>query len=228
MAYNRDLPVAPMEGDDLIDTGKNWLEFVRILKSTKRQGVEELITTLGDKTDFATAPASHSYHLNVKGGLCQHSLNVYNYASQMNKMVGLGIEEKTIILSTLLHDLCKTHYYTVKAELDKEHKEKTGDWRKRQMYVVEDKIPLGHGEKSVILAQQWGVKLTIEECLAIRWHMGFSDTGVHFRYPSGSPFNEAWSKYPIVQIVAMADQLAVTHEDHVFMKNVKAKNLIKR
>src|SRR5260370_5483423 len=125
--YNKQLKVAPMEGEDLIDTGKNWLEYKKLLEATKREGVKELLTIL-EKTDFATAPASHNHHLAVKGGLCQHSLNVNKYAHELTKMVGVEIKPDYLTVSALLHDLCKIHYYKVSNELDKEHKEKTGEW----------------------------------------------------------------------------------------------------
>lgn len=220
MYNSKPLPIAPMEGNDRIDTEKNWIEFSRLLTETKRQGVEELLGILGDKTDFKIAPASHKHHLAVRGGLCQHSLNVYKYANELNNLVGLDLPAESLTIASLLHDLCKIHYYKISAELDKEHKELTGEWRKKQMYVVEDKLPLGHGEKSVILAQQYGIKLETDEVLAIRWHMAFSDSGVHFGYPSGMPFRQSFSS-PIVQIIAMADQLAVIHEDNIWTKEIK-------
>ena len=42
----------------------------------KRQGASDLLEWL-KKTDFCTAPASSKYHLACKGGLVQHSVNVY-------------------------------------------------------------------------------------------------------------------------------------------------------
>lgn len=221
--YNKPTQTVKMEGNDKIDTGANWIAFAKLLRETKRAGVEDLIKMLETRTDFATAPASHNHHLAVKGGLCQHSLNVQKYAVQLNNMVGLSLPSDSLTIAGLLHDLCKIEYYTIGEDWDKEHKDKTGQWRKKESWKVEDKIPLGHGEKSVILAQQYGIKLNMEEVLAIRWHMAFSDSGVHFGYPTGRPFSQAFSEHPIVQIVAMADQLAVTHEDHVWTKETEKK-----
>jgi len=206
------LVVVPMEDNDKIDTEANWKEFAKLLRATNREGYDQLLQTLGGKTDFKTAPASHKHHLAIKGGLCQHSLNVNKYALHLCTLVGISLPSDSITIASLLHDLCKIHFYKIKAELDKEHKDKTGDWRKREMYVVEDKFPMGHGEKSVILAQQYGIKLNIDEALAVRWHMGFSSPD-----SQSMAFKQAWSN-PLVQIVAMADQLAVTYEDNVFMK----------
>ena len=53
-------------------------EFVKILREKiKRDGIEDLINYL-EKSDFFTAPASAKYHCDREGGLCEHSLNVYN------------------------------------------------------------------------------------------------------------------------------------------------------
>jgi hypothetical protein len=71
-------------------------------------------------------------------------------------------------------------------------------------YQVEDQLPLGHGEKSLYIIQQF-IKLTLDEALAIRWHMIAFDAGIHFDYPSGFAYREAVKKSKLVTIVALAD-----------------------
>lgn len=71
-------------------------------------------------------------------------------------------------------------------------------------YIVEDQLPLGHGEKSLYIMQQF-IKLTTDEALAIRWHMATFDAGIHFPYPSGFAFNEAQKKSKLVTIIILAD-----------------------
>lgn len=56
---------------------KNKAEFLNLLRSTNRDGIENLIEWL-ESTDFFTAPASTKYHGAYPGGLLQHSINVYN------------------------------------------------------------------------------------------------------------------------------------------------------
>ena len=51
-------------------------EFINLLRSTKRAGIEDVITFL-EKTDFYTAPASTKYHGAYEGGLLEHSMKVY-------------------------------------------------------------------------------------------------------------------------------------------------------
>jgi len=193
-----------------LDLEKNWTQFKDTLLLSRREGVEKLIAYL-ETTDIKEAPASIKFHLSVKGGLVKHSLNVYNFAQEINRLLGSGIDAEHIIISSLLHDLCKVSYYTVKQKWDADHKEATGQWRKMDYYAVDDRLALGHGEKSAIIALRY-MPLTDEELLAIRWHMAFSDPATHFLYPSGSPFKEACTSHPLVKFIAMAEQMAECYE----------------
>ena len=57
-----------------IDIKKNKETFLELLRSTNRKGVEGMIEDL-EEMGFFNAPASAGHHLNVEGGLVQHSLN---------------------------------------------------------------------------------------------------------------------------------------------------------
>ena len=46
-------------------------------KNIKRDGAKELLDFL-EKSDFFLVPASSQFHSNFQGGLCFHSVNVYN------------------------------------------------------------------------------------------------------------------------------------------------------
>ena len=88
-----------------------------MLRSTGKQGVEEVITYL-DKVGFFAAPASIGHHLNYDGGLVEHSINVCNMALalrknvvEMNPEMEAKLPEKSIILVALLHDVCKANFY---------------------------------------------------------------------------------------------------------------------
>ena len=73
----------------------------------------------------------------------------------------------------MFHDLTKVNYYTISSRNVKD--EATGTWHKEPFYKVDDRLPLGHGEKSVIILQSF-IKLTRDEIFAIRWHMGGFDS----------------------------------------------------
>ena len=205
----------------MIDIEKNWFLIKEELGTTKREGIDKLIDYLENKTDFKTTVASTKFHLSESGGLAQHSLNVLKYTRLINKILLLNYTEETMVLVSLLHDLCKVNYYVMGWEWDKEVKEATGKWVKKDVYKVEDQIPLGHGEKSVILAVRF-ISLTTEEMLAIRHHMGFSDPGTHFNYPLGLPFRESLNKYPMVKLLMIADQLAELEESNEKLEEKRA------
>ena len=100
-------------------------------------------------------------------------------------------------LTGYLHDLCKCNLYEKTMRLKKD--ELTGKWIGYASYEFDEKIPLGHGEKSVILLQQF-VKLTLEECLMIRWHMGAYVPKDEYR-----DYNKAIEMYKSVLAFSNAD-----------------------
>ena len=140
----------------------NKIEFINLLRSTGREGIETLINWLETKSDFFTAPSSTIYHGNYDGGLCQHSLNVYKAAKEFIKNSQTTalkeyeldkISDTSIIIAALLHDLCKTNFYVKEYKNFKD--EATNTWKKYQTYKCVDNFPLGHGEKSVIMIQNF-------------------------------------------------------------------------
>lgn len=190
--------------------------YKSLLLSTKRQGIENLLNWL-DNCDFYIAPSSTKYHNNCKGGLLAHSLNVYNAAVKIRdnmkdialpkKAIG-DITDETLIIACLLHDLCKINYYQPSVKTWKDENAPYGNqWKKYIAYEIDDKFPLGHGEKSVLIAQQF-IKLTGPEILAIRWHMGFTDPGTFLSFYEKPAFMKAINDIPLCMVVAQADCFA--------------------
>lgn len=174
---------------------ENILRFENLLAKYKRNGLYKLIDYIRLETDFYEAPASTQYHLACEGGLLQHSLNVYDCLSAKRQSfiwdkVLEDTAEESLILVALLHDICKANFYTKGTrnqktyDIDKvaaatKQNVKHDDmgnyvWETVLRYQIDDKIPLGHGEKSVVLIGQF-IDLTMEEIMSIRWHMGFSE-----------------------------------------------------
>lgn len=137
----------------------------------KRDGIEDLLKWLED-SDFFAAPASTRFHGNYEGGLCEHSLNVHRELTRLNDIYQLGYSKETIAVTALFHDLCKVNYYK---RGTRNVKDENGNWVVKEVYEVDARVPLGHGEKSCIILQ-WYIKLSLEELLAIRWHMGGFDS----------------------------------------------------
>lgn len=169
--------------------------FIALLRSTQREGVEELIAFL-EKTDFYTAPASTKFHNAFEGGLLAHSLNVYDC---LKKLVGDSFPEDSLILIGLLHDICKINTYKVDF---RNKKDEDGNWFKEPYFTTDDLMPLGHGEKSVMLISEF-LKLSKEELYAIRWHMGGFEPKDNYSYLS-----KAYQKYPLAVYTHMADIMA--------------------
>ena len=137
----------------------------------KREGSDTLLDYL-KKSDFFIAPASSKYHNNCEGGLVDHSINVYESLKNLNDKLELGFNDESIAIVGLLHDVCKIDFY--KIEYRNRKNEETGKWEKYPFYSVDEKFPFGHSEKSCYIIQSM-MKLTREECLAIRGHMGAWD-----------------------------------------------------
>ena len=165
------------------------------LEKLGRDGIENLLNFL-EKTDFYTAPASTKYHNAFEGGLLRHSLNVYE---ALKELTNGKWEESTIRIVGLLHDICKINMYKVDY---RNKKDETGQWIKEPFYTTDDIMPLGHGEKSIMLISEF-IKLSKEELYAIRWHMGGYEPKENYVYIS-----KAYEKYPLAVYTHMADLMA--------------------
>ena len=191
---------------------ENISKFESLLKKINRPGIDDLIDFCR-KTDFYIAPSSTRYHLCVEGGLLQHSLNVYNALKSflVNNNDGTfsfnvcgiktsTINEETLILISLLHDICKVNYFG--AETRNRKNKDTGQWEQYKSYVVDERFPYGHGEKSVLILSSF-ISLMPNEQMAIRWHMGFPDD-----FAGKNAYGCAVEKYPIVLALHTADMMA--------------------
>lgn len=172
-------------------------EFIELLKSTNREGIEKLIDFL-EKTDFFQAPASTRFHGAYQGGLLEHSMKVYEIFKNKVKNAGIeiNVSEDTLIITALLHDICKTNFYKVDY---RNAKNELGVWEKVPYYTIDDQIPYGHGEKSVMMISEY-IKLTPEEKYAIRWHMGFTEPKEVY-----NTIGVAYTKYPLALLLFEAD-----------------------
>lgn len=173
-------------------------EFIKIFtENIHREGADKLLAWL-ESTDFFTAPASTKYHGAHEGGLCEHSVNVYN------RFVCDNPESRAIC--GLLHDLCKANFYKTSTRNVKN--ESTGAWEKQPFYQVDDQLPYGHGEKSVYIISGF-MRLTREEAMAIRWHMGGFDDAVK---GGNYAISGAFDKFPLAVMLHCAD-LQATYLD---------------
>ncbi len=174
-------------------------------REIKREGADRLLDFLCSKaSDFLTAPASTRFHGSHKGGLLEHSLNVYDCLTdylareRVKTRYGMAVSAESAAIVSLLHDLCKVNCYK---EGKRKVRDASGDWQTVAVYEFEDRLPYGHGEKSVLLISDY-MKLTREEAFAIRYHMGF--TGPEDNRTIGAVFE----LYPLALALFTADMEA--------------------
>ena len=181
-------------------------EFIEIYQRyIHREGSEELLDYLVNKSDFFTAPASARFHGSYVGGLCDHSVNVFRCLEdylerpRVREIYELDYDMESVAIVALLHDLCKVGSY--KAGTRNVKNETTGQWEKVPTFFYEDKLPYGHGEKSVYIISGF-MRLSREEAMAIRWHMGFSGP------EDERTVGQALQQYPLAFALATADMEA--------------------
>lgn len=172
-------------------------KFLELLKTVNREGINDLIEFI-QKTDFFKAPASTRFHGDYEGGLVEHSLKVYEILKHKveTNIEPIKVSDESLIIIALLHDLCKANFYKVDY---RNAKNALGVWEKVPYYTIDDTIPYGHGEKSVMMITEY-MKLTPEEKYCIRWHMGFTEPKEQY-----TTIGLAYKKYPLALLVHEAD-----------------------
>lgn len=159
-------------------------KIVNLLRSTDREGMNNLIQWMDDN-GFFTAPCSGGTHLSKKGGLAEHSFNVYEVMLDVTDTIYPGgmnpVLVNTIVICALLHDLgkCgdhgKSNYVPnmikdgrpTKAEPEQKYKQsedKPFKTNPELMYVP-------HEVRSVAIASRF-ISLTEDEEWAILMHNG--------------------------------------------------------
>lgn len=191
---------------------RNIARFEAEMEKVQRPGMDKLMDYIR-KSDFYKAPASTKYHLACEGGLLQHSLNVLDamrgllvsvlengeWAYVVAGKTVAKIPGDSVIIMALLHDICKTYFYSTSTRNAKN--ETTGKWEKVPFYTVKDRMPLGHGDKSVMIIKQY-IDLTNNEMYAIWHHMGYADNS------DTLTLTNAVEAYPIIWALHTADMMA--------------------
>lgn len=178
--------------------------IINLLENTKRPGIEKVIEYL-NSSDFFTAPASTKYHSSFEGGLAEHSWEVCRILNRKNEEYGNKLSDSTIIITALLHDVCKINFYK-KEKKNVKKGAKINDWGKEvanwveeEVWTVEDSEPMGHGEKSLWILSKM-IDLTDQEAYLIRYHMGFTEPKENYMH-----LNNALNKYPEIVLLHTAD-----------------------
>lgn len=169
-----------------VDIEENQFIVTEYLRSTERPGIGRLTDYL-EESDYFTAPASTRFHNVFAGGLCQHSLNVTREFSKENLHWQKPLPKDSVIISGLLHDLCKIDNYI----------------ENERGYEKKKDLPKGHGKLSVSRIEQF-IKLTEPEKDIVVFHMGLFGI-FEFREYDTLKLHKAIIRTPQVQVFAALD-----------------------
>ena len=179
---------------------ENRTEIIGLLRSTNRPGIEEVIAWLDTDPSFYVASGARIHHDNVIGGLADHSLRVYHLAKADWESRDDAFKTKypleSIIISALLHDVCKKDVYYIDAD-------GIPQWN-------EENHRKGHGLRSVHLLEDLGFSLTPDERMAIWWHMGAGNEVSQKDYPQEYAIA---MQDPFCQLIHEADHMAAKQSD---------------
>lgn len=108
-----------------------------------------------EEMDYYNKPAAIKYHHNYIGGLAEHSLEVYEELKRQWKAhPKMGVTIHSVIVVSLLHDLCKTVDYVIGEDGEISYNPngfETKGHASRSISMLEDIIPLSDLEKNAIL-----------------------------------------------------------------------------
>ena len=194
-----------------MDIKANRERFRSILQATGRENIDYVLEDL-DSWGFFEAPASARNHFNFPGGLAEHSLNVYDMAMALRSAIipmrpdmEQALNPDSIAIAALLHDVCKTNIYR---RTKRKQRNEIGVWEDIEGYEVDySEMPVGHGEKSVIMLLRSGLDLEDEEIFAIRWHMGPWEIPMQ-SIEMDKSYRKAHDRSPLVALIHTADTLA--------------------
>lgn len=193
--------------DDQIKNNRD--RFLELINSITVEGanLSGLIKWL-DNSDFFFAPASTKYHSAYAGGLCEHSLNVYDalcrLVEEYKDKLPNEISEDSIKIVSLMHDVSKTNFYELYYRNVKN--DETGIWEKVPEYRTKDakdRFILGSHEQNAEYIAHTFFPLSAEESSAIlHHHAGASWDSAQ------DDFSAVYSKYPLAILLHMADFIA--------------------
>ena len=180
---------------DRVAVNKDWIKH--LLSGVDRKGIQNLIVWL-EQSDYFTAPASTIHHGAFEGGLCEHSLKVMKLFNERNLSSVNCVHEDTVIICSLLHDLCKVGAYR------KFIKQEAEGQRVIYRHTENHASRYYHATLSLDIIEGF-IELTPLEHDIILYHMGlFGCYGRYCEYTSKDMYN-AIAENCLIQIFASCD-----------------------
>ena len=188
----------------------NKERYISLIKSIEMEGanVDRFLDWLTNKSDFFLAPASSKYHCDYAGGLCQHSLNVYDalvkLLNEFQAIAGRDYDENLVKVVSLLHDISKANFYETYLRNVKD--DETGEWKKVQEYKVrepENRFIYGSHEQNAEYIARNFFPLNVEASTAILHHHG----GMSWD-SAKDDISGVYDRFPLATLLHLADMAA--------------------
>lgn len=221
--------------EQMIKNKERFLELISSIK-IKDANIEGLLRWL-DKSDFFVAPASTKYHGSYAGGLCAHSLKVYDNLVKLTEMFATTVDQKwevdeegkpipesvhmverpiysedTLKIVALMHDIGKANHFTTYMRNVKN--ETTGKWEQVEEFKVKDaeeRFIYGNHEQNSEFMTHAFFPLSVEESSAILNHLGgMGADSAQMIIPT------IYTKYSLALLLHMADLVACYIDEKVF------------
>ena len=209
---------------------ENKNRAINLIRSISIEGVDNNpLLDLLEEGGYFYAPASTQYFGSYEGGLCEHSLKVYDILTELASTyarIPLGdsttpvYNNDSLILVALLHDLYKMDYYEIYIKNEKVYSplgkkvDEIGkfDWVSSKCYKVKDsryRLTMGDNQvNTLMLINSAFPYLTQEETCAIL----NSDGGLSNGY-ANKDLSAIYSKSPLATLLHCADMIATYIND---------------
>ena len=196
----------------------NKKTILELIDQIERPFDKEAFLNMLEQTDFYETPASSRFHNNFRGGLCDHTIMVYNQLKMLVMEEGLTdqISNDSIIIVALCHDLSKINFYEIyyknqKVYCESGSKKDAGgrfDWVTVPAYKVKDAddrfIYSNHEHNSEYIAKSY-IPLSTEESAAIvNHHCSISYDSVK----DAGISSDVYRRYKLACLLHIADMIA--------------------
>jgi len=213
--------------------GENYQKLIDIINEyiapgPRQDALLKLYDDLANRIALAPASTKMSFHNAFPGGYVLHVLNVVSCALKQHKlweycgadMVGYTKEE--LVFAALNHDLGKI------GDLENDqYIPQDNQWyvtNRGEIYKYNPEIDnMPHQYRAIYLLQHYGVKMTVQEMIAIEAHEGLFEDGNKTYYIQYDEDKKFKTNLPI--IIHFADYMAARIEFEAYMKTKKGKNI---
>jgi len=130
-----------------------------------------MVDHLGERLALCPASGKSNYHNCFPGGLADHSIRVLGNAMRLSKAFGWEVPKDSLIIGCLFHDLGKV------GDVEKDYYVDAEEWRQQKMGELytynKDMQYMDVPTRGLFLCQHFGLKLKMDELLAIKLNDGF-------------------------------------------------------